>query len=174
MLGASDDGFAIDAMQDEVVIERVGGLFAMQQLEDPGAKVAGIIAQAIATIAQTFAFSLKGTATPWDWIAGAISGTATMISTISAIKSAVEYHADGGVVGGSPFIPRGTDTVPAMLTPGEIVLNAAQQKMLASNLEGLGETSIQATTIETKFKGEDLVSVINVHARRTNRKEMLK
>ncbi len=33
-----------------------------------------------------------------------------------------------------PFKPRGTDTVPAMLTPGEIILNAAQQKNVATNL----------------------------------------
>jgi hypothetical protein len=39
------------------------------------------------------------------------------------------YRDLGGFVGG--YTPRGTDTIPAMLTPGEIVLNAAQQKQIA-------------------------------------------
>jgi hypothetical protein len=43
----------------------------------------------------------------------------------------------GGMV---PFRAMGTDTVPAMLTPGEIVLNAAQQRSLAGSMgdHGLG------------------------------------
>lgn len=40
-----------------------------------------------------------------------------------------KYFANGGMA-------RGTDTVPAMLTPGEVVLNAAQQNQLARNLQG--------------------------------------
>jgi hypothetical protein len=34
------------------------------------------------------------------------------------------------------WVPRGTDTVPAMLTPGEIVMNAAQQRNVAGGLGG--------------------------------------
>ena len=53
-----------------------------------------------------------------------------------------EYHADGGMAGvnylaagGSPFVPRGTDITPAMLTPGEIVMKRASVKSLgAGNL----------------------------------------
>lgn len=46
----------------------------------------------------------------------------------------VEGFAGGGVVSGS----RGIDTVPAMLTAGEVVLNAAQQNNLARQLNGGG------------------------------------
>jgi TP901 family phage tail tape measure protein len=48
------------------------------------------------------------------------------------------YRASGGIIpqylasGGSPFIARGTDTVPAMLTPGEFVVNA---RSTAANLD---------------------------------------
>lgn len=42
-------------------------------------------------------------------------------------------------VGG--FVPRGTDTVPAMLSPGEVILNAAQQKRLAGAVAG-GDTPV--------------------------------
>jgi tetrahydromethanopterin S-methyltransferase subunit D len=72
---------------------------AMAGIEDPAAKVLGIVAQAIATVALTFSKSLAGTVTPWDWIAAAAAGTATMISTISAIHSATGF-ANGGVVPG--------------------------------------------------------------------------
>lgn len=52
--------------------------------------------------------------------------------------------ATGGIVGSRNVIPfasggmakLGTDTVPAMLTPGEIILNAAQQKNLAGTMGG--------------------------------------
>lgn len=46
-----------------------------------------------------------------------------------------EYHADGGV-GGGMYGPRGTDTVPAWLTPGEVVLNKPQQRELLNMLGG--------------------------------------
>ena len=53
-----------------------------------------------------------------------------------------EYAATGGRAGYGRilrfayggFVPSGTDTVPAMLTPGEVVLNAGQQKNVASQL----------------------------------------
>jgi hypothetical protein len=43
----------------------------------------------------------------------------------------VEFQADGGSI----FRPRGTDTVPAMLTPGEYVVNAASSQANLSLLE---------------------------------------
>jgi hypothetical protein len=42
-----------------------------------------------------------------------------------------------------PFFRRGTDTVPTMLTPGEIVLNAAQQGNVAMTIAG-GSSSTSA------------------------------
>ena len=65
---------------------------AMSQIEDPAAKVMGTIAQAIATIALTYAKSLEGTFTPWDWIAGAAAGLAQMTAVVSAIHSSTGYH----------------------------------------------------------------------------------
>ena len=51
----------------------------------------------------------------------------------------VPRFATGGIVGNSSFGAVGTDTVPAMLTPGEMVLNASQQKNLFSLLKsGVG------------------------------------
>ena len=57
----------------------------------------------------------------------------------SAKGGIVPQHLDtGGVVhaSGGFFEPRGTDTIPAMLTPGEMVLNAGQQSSLFNQLNG--------------------------------------
>ena len=56
-----------------------------------------------------------------------------------------EHHATGGIVGTQylasggevvPFIPKGTDTVPAMLTPGERVLTVEQNQTYENYMEG--------------------------------------
>ena len=149
---------------------------AMTNLEDPSAKVAGIVMQAIANIALGFAQASASPATGlagvFGWIAAVTAGVATMTATIAQIKSATEYHAQGGMVGTSPFIPKGTDTVPAMLTPGEIVLNAAQQRNMANNLQGTSNVVMQSSG-ESRISGEDLVTVINAYGRRTGRGEIL-
>jgi hypothetical protein len=102
----------------------------MAGIEDPAAKVLGIVAQAIATVALTFSKSLAGTVTPWDWIAAAAAGTATMISTISAIHSATGFanggivpgFANGGVIdsGHSPAFLSFSKSAPAFATGGII------------------------------------------------------
>lgn len=137
---------------------------ALSMIEDPAVKVMAIVAEAIANIALTFAKSLKGTMTPWDWVAGATAGTATMISTIAAIKSATEYHAEGGIVGMNS-LSRGTDVVPAMLTPGEVVLNASQQGALASRLSGGAS--------QPYISGEMIYLGINNYLRRSGRGEII-
>lgn len=125
---------------------------ALQQVEDPAAKVSGMVAQAIASIAMGFA-----TATAADskygvipWIAASATGLATMISTIAAIKKATEYHAEGGFIGG----PKGTDIVPMWGTPGELVLNRAQQGALASQLMGAG---MQHVVVTGRISGKDIL-----------------
>ena len=103
---------------------------ALQSIEDPAAKVMGIIAQAIATVALTFSKSLAGTVTPWEWIAAAAAGTATMISTITAIKSATAgNYAEGGIVPGNSF---SGDNLTANVNSGELILSMAQQDNLTS------------------------------------------
>ncbi len=163
----------IQAMKDSIssTIGAFGSLgSAMQNLDDPSAQVAGLVMQAIANVAATFAKSLAGTATPWDWIAAAIAGTATMTSTIVAIKSATSgSYADGGIIPGNS---RMGDAIPIMANAGEVILNAAQQQNLVSKLEprydfpgGGGRSTIS---------GEQIVTVVNAYGRRTGRGEILK
>lgn len=55
-------------------------------------------------------------------------------------QDGIQRFAAGGVV--LPFRRKGTDTVPAMLTPGEMVLNRSQQHAIAELLEGTTGRSV--------------------------------
>ena len=136
---------------------------ALASLEDPAARVAGIIAEAIANIALTFSQSLKGTVTPWDWIAGAVAGTATMISTITAIKSATAgSYATGGVIPGNSY---SGDNQIAMVNAGETILTRAQSNRLASSLQSRA-TEGQARPYVT---GESIYLGLNNYLKATGR-----
>lgn len=69
----------------------------------------------------------------------------------------------GGRVGFSSVVPFakggqvGTDTVPAMLTPGEIILNAAQQQRLGQQLAGQPLTITVPVYLDSEQIGEGLV-----------------
>ena len=148
--GASDDAKDMAKQWSSVstAISAVGS--AMQQIDDPAAKVMGTIAQAIATVALTFSKSLAGTVTPWDWIAAAAAGTATMISTISAIKSATAgSYAEGGIIPGNNY----NDGLIANVSSGELILNKAQQGNLLAQMEGGGMQDLHLTT---EVSGENL------------------
>lgn len=132
---------------------------ALQQIEDPGAKVAGLIGQAIANIALGFA---QATAKDskfgiFGWIAAIAGGLGTMISTISAIKSATSgSYAEGGIVPGNSY---SGDRLMANVNSGELILNKAQQNTLAAELtskdNGGGFASMPYVT------GEKIVLGIN-------------
>lgn len=145
-------------------LNSIGGLSsALAAIEDPAVKVLGIIAEAIATVALTFAKSLKGTISPWDWIAGAAAGTATMISTIAAIKSATAgSFAEGGIVPGNNH----NDGLIANVSSGELILNAAQQSVIASRLQSNNQQNMHLTAT---IKGTDIQLALNNTARQQGR-----
>lgn len=150
-------------------INAVGG--ALEQIEDPMAKVAGIIAQAVATVALTFAKSLAGTFTPWDWIAAAAAGTVTMISTISAIKDATKGgFANGGIVPGNSFSGDNLHTADYGINSGELILSKSQQNNLASQLSGGGIGNLQ---LEAVVSGEQIILASNNRGLRTGRGEIV-
>ena len=149
---------------------------AMSQIEDPAAKVMATIAQAIATIALSYAqASLMAAKNPlnagWGWIAFAAAGVATMISSIAAIHSATGY-ANGGIYDGpSGFVPGNSfsgDNVMANggtvgLNSGELILNRAQQGVIADAIEGNTLGNLQ---LETRVDAEELIFILNNNARR--------
>lgn len=131
---------------------------AFNSIEDPAAKVAGTVAQAIATMALAYAKASAATSNEgWGWIAFATTGLATMMSSISAIHSATGY-AQGGEIKGNSF---SGDNLMAMgpngligLNAGEIVLNKAQQSTLAQNLQNNGGGNFR---LVGKLAGEDII-----------------
>ena len=136
---------------------------ALSAIEDPAAKVMGILAMAIANMAGTFAKSLEGTFTPWDWIAGAAAGTATLISSITAIQNATSRYANGGEIKGNsysgdnllmPMVGGGAVAVNA----GEYVFNRAQMGNLAAQLRGGSEHRMQE--IRVKIENDQLVGTL--------------
>ena len=150
---------------------------AMQQIEDPAAKVMGTVAQAIATIALSYAQAASSpavTGTGWGWIAFAATGLATMISTISAIHSATGY-ANGGQIKGNSY---SGDNILGMvdgggivgLNAGEIVLNHAQQGVIASQLENGNGGGMR---VVGEIQGEKIVLVANRFLKRSGQGELV-
>lgn len=127
---------------------------AMSNIDDPGAKVAGMIAQAIGSVVAGYGTATAQAATmgPWAWIAFAATGLATMIATIAGIKSATAgSYASGGLIPGNSF---SGDNLMANVNSGELILNRAQQSNLANQLTEGGINNLHlATDIEgTKLR----------------------
>ena len=159
-------------------VQSVGS--ALQQIEDPGAKVAGIIGQAIANIALGFAQATATTGSTsgiFGWIAAIVGGIATMTSAISAIHSATGFQ-NGGIVQGAPkkyatggIIQGNTyssDMIPIRANAGELILNRAQQGNIASQLDGSG---LQNLNLTATISGEQIRLALNNNGRRTGRGE---
>lgn len=137
-------------------ISTVGG--ALQQIEDPSAKVAGIIAQAVANIALSFAEAAASpavTGTGWGWLGFAAAGIATMISTIASIKSVTGGFAQGGIVPGSSY---SGDNLTANVNSGELILNRAQQANIAGQLQSNPMGNLR---LSTEISGSNLRVVLN-------------
>lgn len=139
------------------VVGSIGDAF--NAIEDPAAKVAGTIAQAIASVALGYAqatLAASQTGNPWVWVAFAATGLAEMLTMISTIHSATGY-ASGGIVSGNSF---SGDNVPAMvgntvvgLNAGELILNKSQQNNIASQLTQAGGGG----RLVAKLRGRDIL-----------------
>ena len=149
-----------DAWQNAVAaVNNVGS--ALQQIEDPAAKVAGIVMQAVANIALGFAQAVASPATGaagvFGWIAAATAGLATMVSTIAAVKSATSgSYASGGIIPGNSY---SGDNLTANVNSGELILNKAQQGSIASQLTG--NNPMQNLQLSTEISGTNLRIVMN-------------
>ena len=156
-------------------VQQVGS--ALQQIEDPAAKVVGIIAQAIATVAQGFASALarpeSQTGGVWGWIAAAAAGTATMISTIASIKSATSGgFANGGIVPGNSFNDQ-LRTSDYGISSGELILNRAQQGVIADALSSDNPSGNGGTGGQPYVMGETVYLGVNNHLRRNGQGEIV-
>ena len=117
---------------------------ALNQIKDPTAQAAGIVAKAIATIALGFAQATETASASgiFGWIASLTAGAASMMTAIGAIHSATGY-AGGGIIQGTSYsgdnlMAKGPDGNMIGLNAQEIVLNKAQSNILASQLQNSG------------------------------------
>ena len=144
-------------------VNNLGG--ALGNLEDPSAKVAGIVMQAIANIALGFAQAAASPATGaagvFGWIAAATAGLATMTATIASIKSVTSgSYASGGIIPGNHF---SGDLQFAAVNAGEVVLNKAQTANLAGQLTSGGISNLRLTT---ELSGENIRIALSNNNRR--------
>ena len=135
-------------------VSSIGDAFA--SIEDPSAKAAGMVMQAIASIALGFATASTNAntaGTGWGWLAWLAAGAAAMATTISTIHSLTGFE-NGGEIKGNSF---SGDNIPIMANAGEVVLTRAMAGNLASQLEGAA-TNVHVTG---EVQGTKLVLVMN-------------
>ena len=138
---------------------------ALSAIEDPGAKVAATVAQAIATIAVAYSDALAKDQSSkfniWSFIASAAAATVSMATTIASIHKATGYER-GGVVQGNTY---SNDQIPAMLNAGETVLTRAQAGVLSSVLSD-GRNNGGGAYSTPYVSGDKIVLGINNYAKK--------
>lgn len=143
---------------------------AFNAIEDPAAKVASVVAQAIANIALAYSDALAKDSSSkfniWSFLAASAASMVSMATAISQIHSATGY-AQGGMVKGNTY---SGDQIPIMANAGEVVLTKAQQGNLASQLQGSG---LQNIRLDAYVTGEQIRLVTRNTGRRTNSGETL-
>lgn len=163
----AESGKAAEASWGDA-LNTIGGLgSALASIEDPAVKVLGIIAEAIATVALSFAKALsKDTKLGvFGWIAAAAAGTAAMVTTISAIKSATAgSYAEGGIVPGNSY---SGDNLTANVNSGELILSMVQSDRLLNILRN--GNNMQNMHLTATIKGTDIQLALNNTARQQGR-----
>lgn len=152
-----------DWKQAASAVSQLGG--ALQGVDSKGVNIAGIIMQAVANVALGFAQALanpeSGAAGVFGWIAAAVSGLATMTATIVSIKKATSgSYAEGGIVPGS--YNGGVDSTYVYASPGEVILNRAQQQNLLSQIDSNSNNGGGRTIV----RGEQIMTALNNYGRR--------
>ena len=129
---------------------------ALAGMEDPGAKAAGMVMQALGSIALGFAMAsaqANTAGTGWGWLAWVAAGLGAMATAISTVHSLTGF-AQGGIVEGNSYSGDNIYAGNGMINAGELVLTKAQQSTLASALQGNG---INGMNISGRIKGTDII-----------------
>ena len=145
------------------MVGEVGSAFSSlgSSFKSPELNIAGIIAQAIASIISAYtqaAASPTVTSTGWGMLGFAISGLATVASVIAQIHSLSGY-AQGGIVSGGSYVG---DSQIIRVNSGEAVLTQSDQSRFMRLLDG-GSVSNSSNTyqaVEFKVRGSDLYGVL--------------
>ena len=147
-------------------VSSIGSAFA--NIEDPTAKAAGTVMQAIASIALGFAQAAAAkdtTASGWGWLAWLAAGAAAMATTISTIHSLTGFE-NGGEIKGNSY---SGDNIPIMANAGEVVLTRAQQGNLAAQLQGTGSN----VHVTGELRGESIYLAVNRSLKRRGKGELV-
>ena len=149
-------------------VTSIGDAFA--SIEDPSAKAAGTVMQAIASIALGFAQATVQASGmgPWGWLAFVAAGAAAMATTISSIHSLTNLS-EGGFVPGNSYSGDNIYGGNAMVNSGELVLNRSQQNNLANALQG----GPQGLDLRAVVSGEQIVLVANRSLKRRGKGELV-
>ena len=130
------------------------------------------IVQGVQTVVSVFATtSQTANTTAVTALTAAVTANTAALAA-NSIASAIPFagggvvHAANGYVGGNHY---SGDLVPAFLNSGELVLNRAQQGVLASDLNN----SNGPMQLEAVITGEQLRLVLNNNGRRTGRGEII-
>lgn len=143
---------------------------ALNSIEDPTAKIMGIIAEAIAGVAAGAgqAISAKDTTSSgWAWIGAAAAITASMVAMITEIHNATGF-AHGGVIEGTSF---SGDNQWARVNAGETILNRAQSGVIASALQDSARTEVDSSS--PYVTGETIILGANNHLKRSGQGEIV-
>ena len=147
-------------------VSSIGDAFA--SIEDPSAKAAGTVMQAIASIALGFAQAAAAkdtTGSGWAWLAWLAAGAAAMATTISTIHSLTGFE-NGGEIKGNSF---SGDNIPIMANAGEVVLTRAMAGNVAAQLQGSGSN----VHVTGELRGESIYLAVNRSLKRRGKGELV-
>ena len=146
-------------------VSNIGDAFA--NIEDPSAKAAGTVMQAIASIALGFgqAVAQAGSMGPWGWLAYVAAGTAALATTISTVHSLTGFE-NGGEIKGNSY---SGDNIPIMANAGEVVLTRAMAGNIASQLQGSGNN----VHVTGELRGESIYLAVNRSLKRRGKGELV-
>ena len=140
---------------------------ALASIEDPSAKAAGTVMQAIASIALGFgqAVAQASSMGPWGWLAYLAAGTAALATTISTVHSLTGFE-NGGEIKGNSF---SGDNIPIMANAGEVVLTRAMAGNVAAQLQGSGSN----VHVTGELRGESIFLAVNRSLKRKGKGELV-
>jgi hypothetical protein len=146
-------------------VSNIGDAFA--SIEDPSAKAAGTVMQAIASIALGFgqAVAQASSMGPWGWLAYVAAGTAALATTISTVHSLTGFE-NGGEIKGNSY---SGDNTPIMANAGEVVLTRAMAGNIASQLQGSGSN----VHVTGELRGESIYLAVNRSLKRRGKGELV-
>lgn len=153
------DNLAQGANQLGTACQSLGSAFSAlgDATQDSGMKAMGIIFEAIATLALSFAKALSTCSTWVEWLAFGISGMATLITMVSQVKNLTSAgsYAQGGVIPGNSYTG---DKLLAHVNSGERILTAEQNE----NLEKIANGVIGNGLFTSRVQFEGIVAGKNL------------